>query len=141
MDSTYIAEGRVKLVYRHMAFLGMESIWAAEAADCAGEQGQFWAYHDKLYSEQAGRNRGAFSKDRLKRFASELGLDSQAFNACLDSDRYLARVQAETQAGQAKGVQATPTFFIDSQKIEGAPTFQQLSQVVEMVGRAPAPVR
>jgi hypothetical protein len=65
------------------AFLGPESRQAAEASECAAEQGAFWPYHDRLYERQAGENRGAFSQDNLKRFAVELGLNGQAFDACL----------------------------------------------------------
>ena len=49
-----------------MAFLGEESQWAAEASECAGDQGQFWQYHDKLFESQNGENQGAFNKDKLQ---------------------------------------------------------------------------
>jgi len=65
--STYGAKGQVSIVFHHFAFLGQESSWAAEAAECAGEQGKFFEFHDALYSSQAGENRGAFSKDNLKK--------------------------------------------------------------------------
>ena len=126
-----MAQGRATLTWRNMAFLGQESVWAAEAAECAGDQGRFWDYHDLLFQRQAGENSGAFSKDNLERFAAGLGLDGQAFNACLDSDRYLARVQAETQAGRDKGVTSTPTLFVNGTKQVGAPSFQQLRALVE----------
>lgn len=140
LEETYIADGRVKLVWRDMAFLGQESIWAAEAARCAAEQGQFWAYHDKLFMEQAGENRGTFSKDNLKRFARELGLEPSSFGACLDSDRYAESILAERQAGQQKGVRSTPTLFINDQiKLEGAPTFDRLRQVLDSLAPSPSP--
>lgn len=84
--SVYVANGQVALVFHHMAFLGEESNRAAEAAECAGEQGQFFAFHDKLYASQAGENRGTFSKDNLKGFGAELGLGA-AFATCVDSGR------------------------------------------------------
>ncbi len=141
LAETFVAEGRAKLVWRHFAFLGQESIWAAEAAECAGEQGQFWTYHDKLFAEQAGVNRGAFSKDNLKRYAGELGLDRARFDACLDTDRYAAKVQAETQAGRQKGVRATPTLFVDGHKLEGVPRFEQLAQLIEAAAPTVIPMR
>src|SRR5581483_3425295 len=113
LESTYLASGQVKLVYHHLAFLGDESEQAAAAAECAGDQGQFWAYHDKLFAEQAGENRGAFSKDNLKRFGADLGLDQASFNACVDSDRYLSAVRAETREGRRLGVRSTPTLFVN----------------------------
>ena len=129
---TLVADGTVRVVWRDMAFLGDESIWAAEAAAAAAEQGQFWAYHDKLFASQRGENRGAFRKDNLKRLAAEMGLDTAAFNAALDSGRYAAEVQRETALGRAKGVRATPTLFVNDQKIEGVASFEQLQQVVNV---------
>ncbi len=70
----YVAQGKIKFVYRDFTFLGEESRWAAEAARCAGDQGKFWEYHDYLYNHQSGENQGAFSLDNLKSFAKTLGL-------------------------------------------------------------------
>ncbi len=134
LEETLIASGRVRLVWHHFAFLGSESLWAAEAAECAAEQGRFWEYHDKLFTEQAGENRGTFSKANLKRFAAELGLHTDAFSACLDQERYAAQVRGETEEGRRKGVRATPTIFINDQKVfEGVPTFDQLRRAIETV--------
>ncbi|HZR97302.1 MAG TPA: thioredoxin domain-containing protein [Chloroflexota bacterium] len=130
VEERYVKDGTAKLVWHNLAFLGQESVWAAEAADCADAQGRFWDYHDKLYAEQTGENRGAFGKDNLKRFAADLGLDQAAFNACLDSDRYAGQVKAERDAGRQQGVSATPTLFINGQKIQGAPPFEQLAQLI-----------
>lgn len=140
LEETEVAEGRVKLVWRNMAFLGQESVWAAEAAQCAAEQGQFWPYHDKLFMEQAGENQGAFSKENLKRFAREIGLQPAPFDACLDSDRYADSIRAERQAGQQKGVRSTPTLFINDQiKLEGVPTYDRLRQAIDTVAPSPSP--
>src|SRR4051812_34462412 len=95
---TYIADGRVKLVFHHFAFLGMESSWAAEASECANDQGRFWEFHARLYASQAGENKGAFSRDNLKKIGAALGLGT-AFAACVDSGRYAQAVRDATQAG------------------------------------------
>jgi len=100
-----------------MAFLGPESGWAAEAAYCADEQGQFWPYHDKLYQSQGSEGGGAFSRDNLKRFARELGLDSSAFNSCLDSGKYVAQVQSDTNSAGQAGVRGTPTFILNGRQV------------------------
>ncbi|MAU00589.1 MAG: hypothetical protein CL608_25880 [Anaerolineaceae bacterium] len=111
--------------------IGPESIRAAEAAACANEQGQFWPYHDTLFANQRGENQGAFRDDTLQAFAAALGLDEAAFNACLDSGRYRDEVQAETAAGQERGVRSTPTLFINGEKVEGAIPFDQLQPMIE----------
>jgi protein-disulfide isomerase len=134
--STYIAQGKVKLVYRHFAFLGSESQWAAEASECANEQGKFWEFHDRLWASQAGENRGAFSKDNLKRMGEALGL-GPSFAACVDSGRYAQTVRDERKVGEGRGVKATPTLFVGERKIEGAATYDQLTAVIDplLVGR------
>lgn len=91
----------------------------------------FWAYHDKLFDEQAGENQGAFSKDNLKRFAADLGLDTQAFNECLDSGRHAATVQTETRASQSLGVGSTPTFLVNGRPLIGAQPFEVFQQYIE----------
>lgn len=134
--SSYVAKGQVKIVFHNFAFLGMESNWAAEAADCAGEQNKFFEFHDKLYASQAGENQGAFSKDKLKKFGSDLGLGS-TFAACVDSAKYTQSVRDETAAGDAAGVSATPTFFISGKKYTGVLSFDQMKQIIDplLVGR------
>lgn len=127
----YIDAGQLKFIFRNFAFLGPESQWAAEAAECAFEQGKFWEYHDKLFSNQRGENEGAFSKDNLKRFAAELGLDTKAFNSCLDSGKYAEEVQEDTDEGKKMGVTGTPTFFINGQLVSGAQPFSVVKQIIE----------
>lgn len=134
--STYIAQGQVKVVFRHFAFLGQESLWAAEASECANEHGKFWEFHDRLYASQAGENRGAFSKENLKRMGDALGL-GPSFASCLDSGRHAQRVRDEVKVGEGKGVKATPTLFVGDRKIEGAATYDQLKALIDplLVGR------
>ena len=72
---SYIDSGKVNLVYKHSAFLGQESVWAAQASECAADQGKFWVYHDLLFDKQTGENVGTFTKENLIAYAKELGLD------------------------------------------------------------------
>ena len=114
--------------YVQMTFLGQESVWAAEAAECADEQGAFWAYHDYLLSHQKGENQGAFIQDNLKKFAADLRLDVQKFNTCVDSGQYRAVVEKESAFAEYLGVQSTPTFLLNGQPMGSQPfaTFQRL---------------
>ena len=121
----------MKVVHRDMAFLGQESIWAAEAANCAAEQGRFWEYADRLYANQGGRNGGSYSKENLKRYGSEVGLDSGSFNACVDGGRYAAAVRAENEEGPRKGVTSTTRIFVNGTKQAGVPTWEQLLRLIE----------
>ncbi len=127
----YIDTGKAKVVYHNFANIGPESQWAAQAADCAGDQGKFWEYADYLLSHQAGENAGSFSQANLKGFAQALKLNADLFNACLDSGKYQAAIQQEKTQGASLGVQATPTFFVNGQKIEGAPSADRLGALLD----------
>jgi protein-disulfide isomerase len=127
----YIDTAKAKVSFRHFAFLGMESQQAAEAAECAGEQQKFWHYAQYLFSHQAGENVGAFAPANLKRFALQVGLEPTAFNVCLDNGKYAATVQQDTQEGRHRGVQGTPTFFIQGQRVVGLPSPAQLATLIE----------
>lgn len=123
--------GKVRIGYVHFVFLGDESQWAGEASECAADQNAFWEYHDYLFVNQNGENQGAFNKDNLKAFAEELGLDTQAFNECLDSGKYTDLVQQDTAWARSLGVQSTPTFVLNGQGIVGAQPFEYFQQAIE----------
>ncbi len=127
----YIEAGQVKLEYRHYAFLGPESLSAAEAAECAGEQGQFWPYHDILFQRQGRENSGVFSRQNLVAFAQELGLDLEAFTSCLDTGKYRQKVISQREEGQALGVQGTPTFIIGRYLVRGAQPYEVFRQAID----------
>lgn len=131
LKAEYVETGKVRFVFRHFAFLGDESQWAAEASECANEQGRFWDYYDKLYEEQNGENVGIFSKDNLKQFAVDLELDATGFNQCLDSGRYAEKVKQETLEGQQAGVRGTPSVFVNGQYIENGGNYQVLKSVLD----------
>jgi protein-disulfide isomerase len=123
--------GKVRFGYLNFAFLGDESQWAAEAAECAGDQNAFWEYHDYLFSHQNGENQGAFSKDNLKAFAADMKLDTTAFNTCLDSGKYTQLVTDQTNLGRGLGVQSTPTFAVNGQPVVGAIPFESFKQTID----------
>jgi protein-disulfide isomerase len=131
VEEQYIKAGKVRFGFVNFAFLGSESTWAAEAAECAADQNKYWEYHDKLYNSQSGENQGAFSKDNLKKFAQDTGLDIKAFNDCLDSGKYTSLIQVDTQASSAFGVQSTPTFLINGQPVVGAQPFEVFKQTID----------
>lgn len=120
----YIETGRVKLVWHDFAWIGEESRLAAQAARCAGRQAKFWEFHDHLYANQRGENQGQFAAGNLKGFAGALGLDRAAFGECLDRREDLPAIQQDLAEGRSRGVVATPTFFINGQRVAGGPIDQ-----------------
>ncbi len=130
LKEEFVSAGQVRFVYRHFAFLGPESQWAAEASECANAQGRFWEYFDLLIANWAGENAGAFSQDNLKRFAAALGLEAGQFNQCLDSGQYAEKVQQETRQGQQAGVRGTPSLFLNGQLVTGGSDYQVLRRAI-----------
>ena len=133
IEETYIKTGKVRFGYLHFIVFGEESQWAAEAAECAAEEGEekFWIYHDKLFAVATGDRPVPFSKDNLQMFAEELGLESQSFKQCLDSDKYLSVVGNETKAGWMLNFQSTPSFLINGQSLVGAQSFEVFQKYIE----------
>jgi protein-disulfide isomerase len=108
----YIANGKVSFIYRDYAFLGEQSIKAAEAARCAGDQTKFWEYHDYLFDHQGGESGVEFSNINLKSFAKNIGLNEVEFNQCFDSGKYAQAVAQSIVDASKIGVQSTPKAFI-----------------------------
>jgi protein-disulfide isomerase len=126
-----VKNGTVRFGYINFAFLGDESQWAAEASECADEQGKFWEYHDKLFTSQDGENKGAFNKDKLKQFAIDLKLDATKFSQCLDSGKFTQVVQEDTQLAGSLGVQSTPIFLVNTNPVQGAQPFSTFQKLIE----------
>lgn len=138
--TNYAASGKLRFVYRSFGlFIGPESQAAAEAAYCAGDQGQFWQFHDVLFANHTGENVGDYTSRKLEAFANSLGLDMNAFNSCVSSNKYADRVTQDGIDGQAAGIQATPSFVMSyvvngqtkTQLIEGAQPFSAFQSAIE----------
>lgn len=127
----YVNTGKVKLVYKHLAFLGAESVYAAVAAECAADQGKFWQFHNYLFDHQAGENQGAFNKDKLLTFGTALNLDMPTFTTCVNGDQTISRVQADTEEAQKFGVTSTPTFFVNGKPLVGVASPDEFKQAIE----------
>ena len=127
----YVDKGLVRFVYKDFAFLGEESVLAANAAWCAQDQGKFWPFHDMIFASQKGENQGSFKEDKLKKMGAELGLDSNKFNDCVTNRSHLQDVQNSTALAKQYGVSSTPTFFVNNQVINGAVPFSTIKEVIE----------
>ncbi len=119
---------QIRFVFRQfpVSVLHPQAEEAAEASECAAEQGKFWEAVDKLYASQSD-----LSDSALRRYAAELGLDLNRFNQCLSSQSMVLRVRRDLDDAHALSVRTTPTFFVDQRGIEGARTFAEFAQVIE----------
>jgi protein-disulfide isomerase len=137
MKSEYIDTGKVALVFKHFPRLGSNSFFAALGSECAKEQGKFWEYHDVLYQNQQGENSGWASKEKLKGFASQIGLNRQQFDPCLDSEKYKPIIDKDLALVRELNLQSTPSFLIlksdgtDMEVLSGAHPFPSFKALID----------
>jgi predicted DsbA family dithiol-disulfide isomerase len=127
----YINTGKVYFEFRSFPFLGEESVRAAEAAYCAGDQGKFWEYHDTLFENWTGENVGDFTDEKLIGYAKENSLDMTLFESCIRERMHKGTVEQDLVMAEADGVHATPTFIINGYKVEGAQPFEFFQRIIE----------
>lgn len=113
----YVKTGKITFAFKNLAFLGDESVQAANAGACAVDQDKFWAFHDTIFANQAGENKGAFSADRLEQIASKAGLDTAKYSACMTAGTHTTYVSDQAAEGRAVPIQSTPSFVIDGQVV------------------------
>ena len=118
----------VRLVFRQFPLSQIHPLAekAAEASLCAAEQDKFWQLHDLMFAEQ-----GSLGVVDLKVKAVKLGLNAEAFNACLDSGRYADKIRQELSEGARAGVTGTPAFFINGRFLSGARPYDEIAAIVK----------
>lgn len=108
----YINSGKVNLVFKDFPLNGPDSVFAAEAAYCAEDQGKYWQYHDELYANWGGERTGWITVDSLNKFATTVDLEINEFNSCINEHKYHQRVLELEKFGKEIGIDATPSFLI-----------------------------
>jgi protein-disulfide isomerase len=118
---------KIRFVYRDLPLPGHpESLPAAEAANCAGEQGAYWKYHNALFNGQFELGRAAYEQ-----YAADLGLNTGAFTACLDDHRYQEEVRADAADATRLGLNGTPSFVINGRILIGALPFEDFKVIID----------
>ncbi len=132
----YVKSGKVNMVFRDFP---LDSIHpyarkAAEAAECARDQGKYWAYHDYLYAHQ-----DTIPTIDYVAVAGTLGMDATAFKTCFDGEKYAKEVEKDYQDGLAAGVEGTPGNFIlsnngkDVRVLPGADSYETFKRVIDEI--------
>lgn len=126
-------EGQVRLVFKDLP-LAIHSLARAahEAARCAGAEGQYWPYHDRLFAQQP-----QFRRDDLIRYATDLGIDRERFVHCLDEHRFAAAVAADVEQARGLGIRSTPTFLINGRTLVGAHPPEAFREIITEALRRP----
>jgi len=119
---------RVRIVWKDFPLTAIhpQAFKAAEAGQCAREQGKFWEYHDRLFGNQQ-----ALELEFLKKYAADAGLDAAKFNACLDTAKYGDKVQEQMGIGTRLGVASTPTVFVNGRLVSGAQPYEVFAAVID----------
>ena len=139
----YVTPGVLRIVHHDAAFQGArtktpfdESVEPAAGARCAAEQDKYWPFHDWLFANQSGENKGAFADARLRAIATKVGLDVVAWDACRATGEQQTAVRSETAQGVANGVNSTPTLYINGEAIVGVRSATELGQKIEAAAAA-----
>ena len=127
--------GKIRLVYRHLPLTSIhpDAMSAAEAAMCAGEQGTYWPYHERLFSSES------LGTSTYLQYAQDLGLNMTTFEACLTDHKYQQAITADSDFAINLGIRSTPTFFINGLAVVGAQPLDVFKQVIdkELAGEIP----
>jgi protein-disulfide isomerase len=119
--------GDLRFVFRHfpLAEKHPHAIQAAEAAEAAAAQGEFWAMYAMLFAHQ-----WELEHSNLMDYAGALGLDRATFGQALKAHKYFERVRADVGTGRRHGVSGTPTFFVNGGRQDGPDDVRALTTAI-----------
>lgn len=129
-----VEEGDAVVNYHMMSFLGPESVRATAAAACAVDAGKFGDYHSELYAQQPAEQAGGYTIDSLLAAGTKVGLDSAEFTSCVSDQDYATFAKKVDVAATKRGVDSTPSVFIDGKPYElGGPIEDLIKSIKEAV--------
>jgi protein-disulfide isomerase len=131
----YVDTGKVRYIYREFPLTSIHPAAqkASEAAVCAGQQGQYWEMNEKLFASVDEWSSAEDPTQSFKEYASEMDLDTNVFEECLDTGEAAQIIKGDQLAAEAFGVNATPYFFVDDMPIRGGLPIESLGQVIDYV--------
>jgi protein-disulfide isomerase len=128
----YVDTGKATFAFRSYAFLGPASTLAANAAECANDQGKFWEFHDYMYKNQPDEtDTSMFTNDSLTSIAGQLGMDTTQFSDCLTNTKDSKNLSEDMSAASAAGVTGTPTLFINGTPVVGAQPYSAFKAAID----------
>lgn len=117
---------QVRFEFKDFPVITAQSPKAAEAAQCALDQGLFWEYHDYVYENFQG-----LFDDDLVLYADQVGLDMETFERCLDSSEHRGTVRSDWQTAQQLGLPGTPSFMVNGQRLNGVPYYETFTAQID----------
>lgn len=125
---------KVKFVFKHFPLPSHNNgLDAALASEAAGEQGKFWEFHDVLFEKQGEWSGLSNPNSEFEKYAKDLGLDLEKFSKSLNDKIYLEKINTDKSDGIDLSVQATPTFFLNGEKLEGGLSYEQFKEKIEKI--------
>jgi|SRR6185369_5778410 len=132
---TYVKTGKIKFAYRQFPLVSIHpnAQKAAEAAECANDQGKFWEFHDIMFANQDtwAPLAAADAAAKFADYAGQVGLDTDQFTSCFESGKFVKNVSDDNADASIAQVDATPTFFINGVRVTGAVPFDQIKQAID----------
>lgn len=125
----YIDDGTLRIEWRDLPYLGEESMNAAIAGRAAAEQGRFWEFHDRLFSQESGE--ASLDEQALAQLAQEIGLDVEQFRSDFTDPRIKAAVEADREEAVSLGITGTPAFLVDGLPVMGAQPTEVFVNAIE----------
>lgn len=127
----YVATGQVRLVYRHLLQIGERSLRAAEASECAGDQGKFWEMREAIYTNQDALYVTGDVAAALTYLAQQVGVDVAAYSACMQAETHRFRIESDFRVAQESGIRSRPVFEINGQRLVGVRSFEEFQRLIE----------
>ncbi|MEC7711235.1 MAG: thioredoxin domain-containing protein [Thermoproteota archaeon] len=131
----YVMTGKVNVIFKDYTIIGQDSVRAAHAAHCAGEQGKFWQYHNTLYDNWGGENSGWADQENIIEFAQQVELNMEDFIDCNVERKFEEKISASNTDANSLGITGTPAFYIIStvngqvQHIQGAQPYEVFEKI------------
>jgi len=130
----YIETGKVKMIFKDYNIIGKDSVKASQGAHCANDQGLFWEYHDRLYSNWTGENNGWASGANLANYAQDIGLEMNQWTDCMSQQKHSKTILDSNEDAKKLQLTGTPAFFVinsDGQvsKLFGAQPFEVFERI------------
>jgi len=134
IEATYIQNGKVCMVFKYTIAYGSESQLAAEAAECAAEQNQFWPFYNNLMRMQFSGDDEDITVEKLQQFAQQIGLDMTLFKESLSSGKFRNRVIQSDAEGRTLAINGIPAFIVNGiladEKV--ADSFEEFAKVIDV---------
>jgi protein-disulfide isomerase len=130
-------QGKIRWIYRNfpLSSIHPRAVEAAEAAECAGEQGKFWDYADALFELQQDLQTAETTRAFLNTLGTRVGVDVQRFRECVSAQRFGGRIRLQTAEARSMRIDATPTMIVNGKRHVGSLSLEQLEQLFEPQGK------